>query len=92
MFFCLIVIEIGSDTLYCVIKLTTDFEKHYSVLYTQKQVPYVPLQGHYRLGGVVVERASRVREVVGFIPGRVIPNTLKIIVMTALLDAQVCGG
>ena len=44
-----------------------------------------------RHAGVFVERPPRVREVVGSIPGRVIPKTLKMVVMTALLGAQGCG-
>ena len=46
---------------------------------------------HYRIGGVVVERPPRVREVAGSITGRVIPTTLKTVVMAALLVAQGCG-
>ena len=40
-----------------------------------------------RLGGVVVERSLRMWEV----PVRVIPKTLKMVVMTALLSALGCG-
>ena len=45
-----------------------------------------------RLGGVVLKRQPRMREVVGLIPGQVIQNTLKMVVlMVALLGAQDCG-
>ena len=43
-----------------------------------------------RLGGILVECPPRVREVAGLIPGRAIPTTLTMIVMTALLGAQGC--
>ena len=35
----------------------------------------------------MVEHLPRVREVAGSIPGRVIPNTLKMVVMAALFGA-----
>ena len=41
----------------------------------------------YRLCGAVVERQPGMREVTGLIPGRVIPNTLNMVVMAALLGA-----
>ena len=44
-----------------------------------------------RLGCVVVGLPLRVREVVISIPGRVKPNTLKMVVIAALLGAQGCG-
>ena len=37
------------------------------------------------------ERPPRVRVVLGSIPGRVISNTLKMVVMAALLGIQGCG-
>ena len=43
-----------------------------------------------RLSGVVVERPPRVQEAAGSIPGPVIPTTLQMVVMAALLDAQDC--
>ena len=43
------------------------------------------------LGGVVVESRPRVQEVADLIPGRVIPKTLKIVVMAAILVAWGCG-
>ena len=39
----------------------------------------------------MVERPSLVLEITGSIPGRVIPKTLNIVVMAALLGAQGCG-
>ena len=39
----------------------------------------------------VVERPLSVREAAGSIPGRVIPKTLKMVVMASLLDAQDLG-
>ena len=41
-----------------------------------------------RIGGVVIELPPRVREVTDSIPGWVVPNTLKIVVMAAFLGAQ----
>ena len=41
--------------------------------------------------GVMVERPAMIRELAGLIPGRVIPKTLNMIVMAALLGAQCCG-
>ena len=38
-----------------------------------------------------VRYSASVREIVGSIPGRVIPNTSKIVVKAALLVAQGCG-
>ena len=49
----------------------------------------VRLQGN-RIGGVVVELPSRVREVVGWIPDRVIPYTLNVIVIAAYISTQSC--
>ena len=43
------------------------------------------------LGGVVVECLPRLRKVAGLITSRVIPNTLKLVVMAALLGVQGCG-
>ena len=43
-----------------------------------------------RPAGVVVERQPLVREVVGSIPGRVLFNTFKMVVMAALLDDLDC--
>ena len=43
------------------------------------------------LGGVVVKCPPHLREVAGSIPGWSIPNTLKMVVMAALLGAQGCG-
>ena len=40
-----------------------------------------------RLGGVFVERPTLVREVASSIHGRIIANTLKLVVMAALLGA-----
>ena len=42
-----------------------------------------------RLGGVL--RPPRVREVAGLIPGRVIPKTLKMVIVADLLNSQDCG-
>ena len=42
-------------------------------------------------GGIVVERPLQELEVAGSFPGRVLPKTLKIVVMTALLCDQGCG-
>ena len=56
--------------------------------------PIVVSQSNFecaRLGGVVVERPPRVWEVAGWIPGRVIPKTLKMEVMATILGAQGCG-
>ena len=39
-------------------------------------------------GGLVVERSPGVREVVGSIPGRVIPKTLKMVLDASLLSAR----
>ena len=39
-------------------------------------------------GGLVVERSPSVREVVGSIPGRVIPKTLKMVLDASLLSAR----
>ena len=44
-----------------------------------------------RLGGEVVERPPRLREVAGSIPGRVILKTSKMVVMAALLGDRVTG-
>ena len=41
-----------------------------------------------RLGGLVVARSPRVREVVGSIPGRVIPKTLKLVVAASPPSAR----
>ena len=41
-----------------------------------------------RLGGLVVARSPRVREVVGSIPGRVIPKTLKLVVAASAPSAR----
>ena len=43
-----------------------------------------------RLAGVVVERPPRVREVVVSMPVRVLPNTLKLVIMVALHGARGC--
>ena len=43
----------------------------------------------HRLGGVAVERP--LREVAGSIPGRVIPNTLNIVVLAVFFGAQGCA-
>ena len=43
------------------------------------------------LGGEVVERPPRVREVTGSIPGWVIPKTIKMVVIAALLCAEGSG-
>ena len=48
------------------------------------------LPGH-RLSGVVVERPPQEWEVASSIPGGVIPKTLKMVVVAALLGAQGCG-
>ena len=40
----------------------------------------------------MVERPPRVREVVGSIPGRVIPNTLESVVVAALHGAEPVAG
>ena len=45
----------------------------------------------HRLCGVVVVLPCREQEVRESIPGRVIPNNVKIVVMAALLGAQECG-
>ena len=45
---------------------------------------------YYHLGGVVVERPRCVQDVAGSFPGRVIPNTIKMIVMGAVFEAQCC--
>ena len=42
------------------------------------------------LGGVVVKLTPRMGEVAGLIPRQVLPQTLKIVVMAAILDAQGC--
>ena len=39
----------------------------------------------------MVERPPQVREEMGSIPGRVIPKTLKMVVVDALLGAQGCA-
>ena len=44
-----------------------------------------------RLGGGESERSHRVREVLGSISGRVIPKTLKMVVMAAPLALRVPG-
>ena len=46
-----------------------------------------------RLGGVVVEHLPSFPDVVGSIPGRFIPKSLKMVhvVMAALLGSQGCG-
>ena len=45
----------------------------------------------YRLGGEVIERPPRVRDVVGSIPCRAIPKTFKMEVMAVLFGAEGCG-
>ena len=42
----------------------------------------------YLQGGLVVEGLPGVREVVGLIPGQVIPKTLKMVLDASLLSAQ----
>ena len=39
----------------------------------------------YRFSRVVLERTPRMREVAGSIPGRVIPNTLKVVLLATHL-------
>ena len=39
-------------------------------------------------GGLVVERSPGVQEVLGSIPGRVIPNTLYMVFVASLLSAR----
>ena len=45
----------------------------------------------HRLCDVVVKRSPLVREVVGSIPGQVLPNTLKVVTMSAVLGSQGYG-
>ena len=49
----------------------------------------VRLQGN-RIGGIVVELPSRVREVVGSITDRVIPYILNVVVIAAYISTQIC--
>ena len=69
---------------------------HYTCIFTQTVVAFFNISytvisnfliGN-RLGGLVVARSPRVREIVGSIPGRVIPETLKLVVAASPPNAR----
>ena len=76
----------------CIKLILNFFQSFYFNVFKADDFEYTMFSSSmYRLGGVVEERPPRQREVAGSIPGRVIRNTFKIVVITDLLGAQDCG-